>query len=68
MEQVLNIGQMALYIKESLKKVKKMELENIFGMMGQNILENGIIIIYLEMEFIIFLKIKKYIMENGKII
>ena len=68
MEQVLNIGQMALYIKESLKKVKKMELENIFGMMGQNILENGIIIIYLEMEFILFLKIKKYIMENGKII
>jgi len=59
---------MALYIKESLKKVKKMELENIFGMMGQNILENGIIIIYLEMEFILFLKIKKYIMENGKII
>ena len=59
---------MALYIKESLKKVKKMELENIFGMMGQNILENGIIIIYLEMEFILFLKIKKYIMVNGKII
>ena len=59
---------MALYIKESLKKVKKMELENIFGMMDQNILENGIIIIYLEMEFILFLKIKKYIMVNGKII
>ena len=44
---------------------KKMELENIFGMIIVNIKENGKIILLMELEFIIFL-MEEFILEIGK--
>ena len=68
MELALNIGKMDLYIKENLKKVKKMVLESIYGLMELNIMENGKIIVYLDMEYILFQMNQRYILVNGKII
>ena len=59
----LRIGGMNRYMKENLKMGKKMELEYINGKMILYIMENGSIIIFMDLEFS-KIKLKKCIKVN----
>ena len=59
-------GMMDHYIKVDLKKEKNVVLVLIFGVIVQNIMVNGIIILLMIGVFT-FLKIRKFIQVNGLI-
>lgn len=52
MDLVLNLGQIQLDMKVNINMVKKKDRENIIGLMDQFISEIGVIINFLDLEYI----------------
>lgn len=52
MDLVLNLGQTQPDMKDNINMVKRKDMENIFGLMDQFILEIGVIINFLDLEYI----------------
>ena len=49
----LNNGQMVAYMKDFIKMEKNMVLANIYGLMVQNIMVNGVIMLLMVKEYIV---------------